>query len=336
MQRLAENAELLRYKGDYMKITFEQLMLEWLHSRKETIKESTYTNYVTLLETHLLPELGGQYLSALTTDGLNDFLKEKLKSGRSDGSGGLSEKTVADIRSILVMGIEYARSRDYPCGVKGKLYYPKCTKPAIRVYTRAEQEKLENYLFQSDELICLGILAALYGGLRIGEVCALQWKDVDLNEGLIHVSKTMMRIRDISPNALRKTKVIVDRPKTMTSIRTVPLPEFLVQHIRSFSGEPAFYLLTGTEALMEPRICLGKYKQILQRAGLGDFTFHALRHTFATRCVENGFDIKSLSEILGHANVSITMQRYVHPSIDMKKEQMNRLENISVYKKKSS
>lgn len=313
-----------------LKITFEQLMLEWLKFRKDTVKESTYANYINLFERHLNPDLGKYYLTSLTTEYIDAYLKEKLKSGRVDKKGGLSPKTVADIRSVLLMVIEYARSRKYPCAVDCNIFCPSVASLNIQVLTKGEQEKLEQVLFKSKDPLCLGVLLALYGGLRIGEVCALQWSDINLEDATLQINKKVIRIRDLTPDSPKKTKIIIDKPKTVNSIRTVPLPAFLINHLKPFQQEPDIYLLTGKRTIMEPRVCLAKYKKLLIQANLNDFTFHTLRHTFATRCVESGFDAKSLSEILGHANVNTTLQRYVHPSMDLKRKQMERLASISV------
>lgn len=315
----------------YLRLTFAQVMEEWLDSRKDSIKTSTYTQYSFMLNKYILPELGAQPLSSLSSDMLNEFLKNKLYSGRADGKGGLSPKTVADIRSILLQGISYAGERKYPCAVDTKIFYPKTRKPNIDVLTKAEQNKLEQTLFQSSDPIRLGIMIALYGGLRIGEVCALQWGDFNYTPGTVQVSKTLIRIKDLTRDSLKKTKVIIDKPKTEHSNRIIPLPSFLMEFMRQEAKGENCYVLTGTAEYVEPRLCLKQYKQVLEQAGLPSFTFHALRHTFATRCVENGFEIKALSEILGHSNVSTTLQRYVHPSIECKREQMERLEKLSVW-----
>ncbi len=246
------------------------------------------------------------------------------------GKGGLSPKTVADIRSVLLQILLYAQRRQYPCAAQSHMFYPKNRQSATRIMTREEQAKLETVLFQCPDPLHLGILTALYAGLRIGEVCALQWGDISLESGTIRIHKTMLRIQDLTPDARRKTKVLIDCPKTESSNRVIPMPSFLMAFLKPHRMAKDVYLLTGKRAYMEPRICLEKYKRLLIRAGLDSFTFHTLRHTFATRCVENGFDAKSLSEILGHANVNTTLQRYVHPSITLKQEQMNCLENISI------
>lgn len=311
-------------------ITVEQVMREWLASRRDDIKESTFAHYSSLLGTHILPELGRIPLSALTAEQIDAFLKKKLYAGRVDGTGGLAPKTVADIRSVVLLGLEYARRQHYPCRAGTRLFCPRTRQPAIRVLTRAEQAALERVLFTRLGPLELGILTALYGGLRIGEVCALQWCDVQFSSGTLWVHKTMLRIQEAAPEARQKTRILIDHPKTECSNRLVPMPSFLMDILKAHREAPEAYLLTGTTAYLEPRMCLEKYKRVLKQAGLEDFTFHALRHTFATRCVEIGFDPKSLSEILGHANIQTTLQRYVHPSIELKKQQMERLEKISI------
>lgn len=311
------------------KITVGQLLEEWLNWKKDMVKESTFVRYNSLINKHILPELGSYYLSSLTVEVVNAFLRGKLRGGKPEGKNGLSAKTVLDIRSVLILSFEYARQQKYPCLVAGKLFSPRNQQPAIQVLTREEQEKLEEILFDDPQPIELGILIALYGGLRVGEICALQWEDIQLENGIVRVSKTMMRIPDLDSDSTRKTKILIDCPKTESSNRIIPLPTFLVAFLSEYRREGDAYILTGTKSWMEPRLCQRRYKKVLKRANLPCFTFHTLRHTFATRCVERGFDLKSLSEILGHANVSTTLQRYAHPSLDVKKEQMERLAQVS-------
>lgn len=316
---------------DKRKILVSQIMMEWLDSRRDAVKESTYAHYKNLAGTHILPKLGRIPLGSLTPENINQFLKVLLSSGRIDGKGGLSPKTVADIRSVLLLALEYARSSQYPCPDLGKIFSPHVTRPEMKVLTLEQQEKLENYLFRNPGPMELGILITLYGGLRIGELCALQWRDIHFESGTLQVSKTILRIQKEDRDKGKKTQVLISRPKTDSSNRLIPLPGFLLEFLRNFRQGSEVYLITGTKFYLEPRMCLEKYKKILKKAGLESHTFHTLRHTFATRCVEKGFDPKSLSEILGHANINTNLQNYVHPSIDLKKEQMDRLEQVSVW-----
>lgn len=326
-----------------LQVSFEQVCTEWLDFKQKEIKESSYARYVHLVRRHLLPDLGSRNFSSITTEEINGFLQAKLQGSGIAVSGikafggeiskdGLSPKTVSDIRSIIVQILDFAKSNKYPTNITGKLFFPKHTPPAIRVLNRQEQHLLEEYAFQEKSPFTIGILLALYGGLRIGEICSLKWKDIHLKYGVVHIEKTLLRVQETNTNPEHpaKTKLLMDKPKTANSIRTIPLPEFISEHLENLRQSPEIYVITGTSSWMEPRTCLDKYKRVLRKIGVDDYNFHALRHTFATRCIETGFDIKTLSEILGHANVSITLQRYVHPSMELKKQQMNLLEQFSV------
>ncbi|MCD7820195.1 MAG: site-specific integrase [Lachnospiraceae bacterium] len=311
-------------------VPFSQLLEEWLYSIKDYVKESTFVHYLYLADSYIIPGFGNCKIADITTDGVDSFLKEILAAGRKDGKGGLAPKTVGGIRSLLLLVFDYAKSRDYPCNVSGKVYSPKKSAKPIRVLSNQEQRKLETVLFQSDDPARLGVLIALYCGLRNGEVCALKWGDLNMEDSTLSVSKTVMRIQDLSPLSPSKTRLVITTPKTDSSIRMVPIPSFLTDYLKNVQNNSNTYVLTNTTEFMEPRCCLNKYKRFLKMAGLDSLTFHTLRHTYATRCVESGMDAKSLSEILGHANVNTTLQRYVHPSMESKKSQANLLKEYSI------
>lgn len=313
------------------RIIFGQVIDEWFLAREESIKESSLVNYSFLIENHIRPEFGNVPLVDVTTEKLELFLKRKLQSGCLDGNGSLSAKTVSDIRSVLKMILSYARQKNYPVSAESKIKGPRLPGSHIRVLSKTEQRQLEQVLFEEQLPIHLGILLALYGGLRIGEVCALRWEDINFTNGTLRVNKTLQRIQNLSSDERDKTKVLITPPKTDSSNREIPLPEFFLLYLKEHRQDGNKYLLTGTTQPSEPRCCLYQYKRILKKAGLEQFTFHTLRHTFATRCVENGFDIKSLSEILGHSSVNTTLQRYVHPSFESKKAQMDKLAVFSIH-----
>ena len=320
-----------KVKSNRKNVLLKQALREWQNSKKGLVKESTYVNYNNLIERHLVPDIGAFVLSSVSTEQLDDYLRKKLCSGRLDGKGGLSPKTVYELRSVLILTLKYAKRLGYSCTTTdNRLFCTKGRKPQIRVFTKQEQERLESYLFHETSPLHMSILVTLYSGLRIGELCALKWGNIHPDSGIISINRIIIRIRDLSPDALAKTKIIIDMPKTECSNRDIPLPDFIANYLNKFRQEKDVYLLTGTKKYMEPRSCLNNFKQVLSKAGLEDSNFHTLRHTFATRCVENGFDVKSLSEILGHANVNTTMQRYVHPSMDLKRKEMNKLEHLSV------
>lgn len=163
--------------------------------------------------------------------------------------------------------------------------------------------------------------------MRIGEVCALRWENIDFSEGVLSVRETLQRIQDTDDNNCRKTKIVITEPKSKNSIRVIPLPVSLTDIVCQFKSAPKAYLLTGrTDKFMEPRTLQYRFEKYISESGLCNVNYHALRHTFATRCIELGFDVKTLSEILGHTNVNITLNRYVHSSIDTKRANMQRIQ----------
>ncbi len=301
-----------------------QVAADWLLCKKEGVKPSTFARYAVMVETHIVPDLGSLRVTQVDGRRLTEFFAEKQAHGRLRDGGPLAGKTVADLRAVLVQIMGYARERGL---IETVPEFPPvgCRRPEVSVLSRQEQERLEGAVLREDTPFGLGVLLALYGGLRIGEVCALQWRDFDRENGTVSVRKTISRICVRDGGGGGKTRVVQDRPKTDCSLRTVPLPgpvaDYLAQRCR---GEDC-YVATGTGQPMEPRVCLERYKRLLRRAGLAERTFHTLRHTFATRCVEHGVDVKSLSEMMGHSDVRITLQRYVHPSMEVKRAQVNKL-----------
>ena len=195
----------------------------------------------------------------------------------------------------------------------------------MRILTREEQATVSDYLKDNLTECNLGIFLCLYTGLRIGEVCALKWEDIHIPEKYLYVHQTMQRIQ-VKGNPKKKTEVVIQPPKSDCSIRSIPIPEEIIQLLLPAKKENNAFLLTGQpRVFIEPRCLENQFKSVIKECHIKDVNFHALRHTFATRCVELGFDIKSLSEILGHASVNITLNRYVHPSMDLKQQNMNKL-----------
>lgn len=305
-------------------IFLKWIISEWLHTKRLRVKESTYANYLHAIERHILPQLGEIEAEQVSSALIEQFLQDKLLYGRLDGQGGLSPKSVADLRVILKSVLEFGYIRGY---FPQRIEFPKISGHQLKteIFSQNEQKQLEKELFFLGDPFSLGILLSLYAGLRIGEVCALQWENICLETGIVHIKKTMLRIQDTSPDAVSKTKILVNSPKTQCSIRAIPLPDFIIDYLQHHRRAGHCYVLTGTPQFIEPRNCLERYKRILTQAGIPHHTFHALRHTFATRCVEQGVDVKSLSEIMGHSSITITMQRYVHPTMELKRSQMNKL-----------
>ena len=187
-----------------------------------------------------------------------------------------------------------------------------------------EQKNLVKYLKGHLNPTTLGILLSLYMGLRIGELCGLTWADIDLNAKILSIRRTVQRVKSYN-NGIQKTKIIVSTPKSDTSFREIPIPNFLVRYLQMFQKDNHCYFLSGKEKLIEPRTYQYRYKKILSQVGIKSHNYHQLRHTFATNCIQNGFDIKTLSVILGHKTVNMTLNRYIHPDHVHEQKLMNQL-----------
>lgn len=227
-----------------------------------------------------------------------------------------------------MMILKYAR-KNHGIAAVHDIYMPKQPKNAVEAFTKAEQLSLNHYLYKHIDHYANAVALSMYCGLRIGEVCALQWKDLNLDQGMLTVSKTLIRIQNKEDVNESKTRIVIQKPKTSSSYRIVPVPDLLVNELlSSFHDNPECYVITGTDRYMEPRVCLRKFKKIVSELNMEHYTFHACRHTYATRCVELGIDAKILSELLGHSSVRTTLDRYVHPSMDFKKSQVNRFSEL--------
>ncbi|MCD8054616.1 MAG: site-specific integrase [Lachnospiraceae bacterium] len=309
--------------SDRDRVLFRDVADEWLVVKKTVVRESTCTCYAFLVERHLLPSLGTLPVGKINSSCLADFLDQQKRSGRLSG-GVLSDKTISDIKAVLLQILRFAKRKGLIDTVPE--YRAAASRPPeISVLTKQEQKKVEAQAMKEDTAFSLGIFLSLYGGLRIGEVCGLQWNDFDFQNGTVRIHKTVQRVAETGGASAAKTKVVIGTPKTDCSVRTIPLPVDVFHYLAAHQGVGDCYVLTGSIRYMEPRVCLDRYKRLLRRAGVADHTFHTLRHTFATRCVESGVDVKSLSEIMGHSDVKITLQRYVHPSMDAKKAEVNKL-----------
>ena len=294
---------------------FEVVTEEWLKYKKNTVKKSTYYNYSYSVAKYLYPSFAGKNITKIKN--YNNFIEEL--------SDTLSPKTVRDIVTKLKEIINfYEEEHNTKLNIK-KMSLPKMNKKEIQILSNKEKQKLEKYCIQQNDLKSLGILICLNTGLRVGEVCALRWENVDFETRRIHVEKTIERIYSKEEN---KTIVIIDTPKSITSVRTIPINSKLyniLKQIRGKSKKTDFVLTGSSEHYVEPRNYQYHFKEILKRNKVKKYKFHTLRHTFATNCIEAGMDIKSLSEILGHADVSITLNIYVHSSDKIKRKYLEKI-----------
>lgn len=298
---------------------FQDVSDKWLQQKKGKVRESTYAMYYQKVHRYIIPNLGGIRAQDLTEVQVNAFLKWLINDG------GLSWKTVSDIRSVLKMILEWTALNGCPEMKNMQLYMPSPLPQPLEILTIKEQRKLERYLLEDMSEVHLGLLLSLYAGLRIGEVCGLKWGDIDFRKGTLTIRRTVMRIQDTNEESDYRTKVMITQPKTYNSNRTIPVVKEVLEYLKVFRKGSETFVLTGTLICMEPRTLTVHYKRILRAAGISAYKYHALRHTFATRCVEQGVDVKTLGEIMGHSSVKITMDRYVHPSMDFKKKQISRL-----------
>lgn len=307
--------------------SFKNLCNEWLVSRQPQLKESTYNKYRNLLNCYVIPEIGTENILFLDYKKLEIFSRTLLIKGGCEGTG-LSPKTVSDIFSLIRNILQYATDKGTPPAYNGRNIMIRQDMKEMRVLSRSEHERLCQYLYASDKPKDIGLLICLFTGVRIGEICALKWEDISPVEQTLSVHQSMQRIQLQNDPDGKKTKILISTPKSQCSIRTIPLAERLAIYLLTHRKSSESYVLTGTTRYVEPRSLQNHFKKVMDQCEIPDTNFHCLRHSFATRCIETGFDIKSLSEILGHSTVNITMNRYVHPSMELKRENMNRLTDL--------
>ncbi|MDD6572032.1 MAG: tyrosine-type recombinase/integrase [Thermoflexaceae bacterium] len=307
--------------------SFYYVSSEWFSLQKTQWKQSSIVKYGNIMQSYLLPFFSDRLIAEITRNEVVSFSNMLLEKGGVNENG-LSPKTVASIISVMKNIFEYAaRIKGYNVADLTGIVIKQPQKP-MKILTRAEQQKLSKYLYENLNPCNLGILVCLYTGLRVGEICALKWDDISFDEQYLYVHQTMQRLQT-RENEREKTRVIISAPKSDCSIRKIPIPDDIFYLLKKCKKPENAFLLTGTgHRYMEPRTMQNHFQSVMKKCNICNINFHALRHTFATRCVELGFDIKSLSEILGHASVNITLNRYVHPSMELKQKNMNKLSEL--------
>lgn len=304
--------------------SFENIASEWLRQQQPELKASSYSKYANMLRLYLNPKFGKTAIPDISRNEVQQFSRDMLLTGGTAKTG-LAPKTVNSVISILKNILEYASKERGLQVADIKDVSVREQKKPMQVFSRTEQSLLSRHLCDNPSPCNIGILLCLYTGMRIGEVCALKWGDIILDEQYLFVHQTMQRIQ-LEGEDGKKTRVVIGPPKSECSIRKIPIPAEMLQLLIPVKRQNEAFLLTGmVHSYIEPRCMENQFKTVIDECGVSDLNFHVLRHTFATRCIELDFDIKSLSEILGHANVNITLNRYVHPSMDLKQANMNRL-----------
>ncbi|MDE6875566.1 MAG: site-specific integrase [Lachnospiraceae bacterium] len=313
-----------KFEGYGQESEFGGLAKAWLSDIRINVKESTYTRYYRIVNKYLLPMIDKQRLDKMDQGYLNGLTANLLLRGGTGGTA-LAPKTVTDILCVLKSILKYGTENGVVCPDGNRLRYPPKKGKAAKILTDDNRIRIERQLLNSDDTVSLGILFTLFTGVRIGELCGLRWGDVDFPNATVSISRTVERIDNLEPGAKGKTKVVLSEPKTECSVRVIPLPGFLLEYMERQRCGADCYLLTGKRKHTEPHQYYVRYQKYLARNKIDRHTFHTLRHTFATRCVEMGFDTKSLSEILGHSSITTTLSVYVHPSMQQKKAQMEKL-----------
>lgn len=293
----------------------------WKEDKKQYVKRSTFAAYTLLIENHILPAFGEMTL--VEEPNVQAFVFQKLEER-------LSHKTIKDILIVLKMILRF--------GVKNQMieyrqidikFPTERNKHTIDILSRSHHRFIMEHIQNHFTFKNLGIYICLSAGIRIGEICALTWDDLDVENGIIHIRKTIQRIY-IVDEGQKHTEVILDTPKTKNSIREIPMTKDLLKIIRPIKKvvNGCFYVLTNDPKPTEPRTYRNYYKQFMQSLGLPLMKFHGLRHSFATRCIESKCDYKTVSVLLGHSNISTTLNLYVHPNLEQKKRCMNQMAKL--------
>ena len=300
------------------KKTIGEVAALWKKDKQQYVKQSTIAAYALILENHILPVFGDKV--QLTETDVQAFALKKLQDG-------LSQKTVKDVLIVLKMIQKFgAKNGDLPF-VEWSVKFPtEQTKQELEVLSINNQKRIMQYAIDNFTFRNLGIYICLSTGIRIGEVCALKWGDINIATETISINRTIERIYVIDGEK-RHTEVVIGTPKTKNSLREIPMSKELLKIVRPLKKvmNDEYFILTNEAKPTEPRTYRNYYKQLLKQLGIPDLKFHGLRHSFATRCIESQCDYKTVSVILGHANISTTLNLYVHPNMEQKKKCINQM-----------
>lgn len=302
----------------FIQKNFKEIAIDWQQAKAGFVKHSTMCAYMLVLKTHLLPYFGA--MTKIEETNVQQFIIKKLTEG-------LSKKSVRDIIAVLKAVVKYGvKHKNFPFE-EWEVNYPKeNTLRKLQTLTLYHQRILMRHLIENSNSQNIGILLALCTGMRIGEVCALRWEDVDFIHRVIYVRYTVGRIYNCK---LRMTEKIFSSPKTKDSFREIPISKQLflaLKEVRKISVTP--FVVGNSEQSKEPRAYRDYFTRLLTRLEIPKITFHGLRHTFATRCIESQCDYKTVSTLLGHSNITTTLNLYVHPNLNQKKRCIERMTNV--------
>jgi len=298
--------------------TINQITEEWKEEKKKYVKKSTYAAYQLLIQNHIKPYFGDLY--EVNEEKVQQFVFDKLDAG-------LSEKTIRDIIIVLKMILKFGIKNGYLEYVQIDAKFPsKQEKKDLDVLSKADQKKFMEHLRNNFTFKNLGIFICLSTGMRIGEICGLRWCDVDTVEGVIKVRHTLQRIYIIEGET-RHTELLLDTPKTANSVRDIPMSSELLKMLKSLNKvvNENYYVISNDIKPIEPRTYRNYYKKLCKQLNIPELKFHGLRHSFATRCIESKADYKTVSVLLGHSNISTTLNLYVHPNKEQKKKTIDKM-----------
>ena len=298
--------------------TINQITEEWKEEKKKYVKKSTYAAYQLLIQNHIKPYFGDLY--EVNEEKVQQFVFDKLDAG-------LSEKTIRDIIIVLKMILKFGIKNGYLEYAQIDAKFPsKQEKMDLDVLSKADQKKFMEHLRNNFTFKNLGIFICLSTGMRIGEICGLRWCDVDTVEGVIKVRHTLQRIYIIEGET-RHTELLLDTPKTANSVRDIPMSSELLKMLKSLNKvvNENYYVISNDIKPIEPRTYRNYYKKLCKQLDIPELKFHGLRHSFATRCIESKADYKTVSVLLGHSNISTTLNLYVHPNKEQKKKTIDKM-----------
>ena len=303
---------------------------QYLEAMRPTLKESSYIKYLNMFRLYILPYLGTADIRKITSGQLDMLSQTLLTKGSGKKKKGLSQRSVQSVLRLLHNILKFGFQKS-GTDLELPVHQPiRISGGCPDILSKGQQKILCRHLEDHVSQRGIGILVSLYLGLRLGEVCALTWENILLEDRVLSVRSTMQRIQNISDDfAVPKTKIILTPPKSRDSIRDLPIPEVLIKNLsiaRAKAQNNNAYLLTGrNDHFIENRNMEYYFTKTLEECGLPHFHYHCLRHTFATRCAEAGMDPKTLSAILGHSSVNTTFNLYVHVTMDMKRENLKKL-----------
>ncbi len=312
-------------KEESEEITFQELSKMWLFGKGIKVKQSTYQKYQYLLDKYILPYLGDISVKNLNTQLINQKMEELYFTGEKEH---LSLSIMKSVLYIVKAVLKYSACIGKMNLMEVTFELPSPSMEETETLSKVQITQLLNCISQEKSDNNLGILICLCTGVRIGEVCSFQKRDIDFQNKVISVRTTVQRLKI---NGDTKTSLIVTAPKSRKSYRMIPVPEFLFKKLGDYQLnklEENQYILGRKNVPYDPRTLQYAFQRVLEKCKIDHIKFHGLRHTFATNCVRNGFDIKTLSEILGHSTVNFTMNRYVHSDLECKREQMKLVDKV--------